>query len=113
MSSASAAARASFRSTRTTSRPTPRITRAYAAVEPTSPLPTIPTFMRHPSLFGTAGSWPALVGHAPRAVFVAARGACPTRLDYHTDPTVALRRGAGHDPPGLLDDRVEVRLALE
>ena len=46
MSSASAAARASFLSTSTISRPTPRITRAYAAVAPTSPLPTTPTFMR-------------------------------------------------------------------
>ena len=41
----SAAARAGSLSTRTTSRPTPRITNAYPAVAPTNPLPTIPTFI--------------------------------------------------------------------
>jgi len=44
MSSASARARAVSLSTSTISRPIPRITNEYAAVAPTSPVPTIPTF---------------------------------------------------------------------
>src|SRR5262249_56483077 len=38
------AARGRFRSTRTISRPTPRISRAYADADPTMPQPTMPTF---------------------------------------------------------------------
>src|SRR5262245_56835201 len=74
MSSASAAARASFLSTSTISRPTPRITRAYAAVAPTSPLPTMPTFMRRlplapPGAAGSRGREPLLPGELrPRLV---------------------------------------------
>src|SRR5262245_20182898 len=45
MSSAAAAARAAFLSTRTISTPPPCITRAQAAVAPTNPLPTTPTFI--------------------------------------------------------------------
>src|SRR5262245_166034 len=67
MSSASATARASFLSTSTISRPTPRITRAYAAVAPTSPLPTTPTFTCHLA----SGAGPATV------VFLGARPSRP------------------------------------
>src|SRR5262249_50890286 len=46
-SSASATDRAVFLSTSTISRPMPRMTSAYAAVEPTNPQPTMPIFMVH------------------------------------------------------------------
>jgi hypothetical protein len=46
MSFASASARSRFTSTKTSSRPTPRITSANADVEPTMPQPTIPIFMQ-------------------------------------------------------------------
>ena len=48
--------RSPFLSTSTHSRPTPRMTRAYAAVEPTNPPPTTPTFMAHPRPRNTASS---------------------------------------------------------